>query len=282
MGQFGIGQPVLRFEDPRLLRGEGRFLNDVNLPGQAHAVFVRSPHAHARIRSIDIDGRAGRAGRGRRLHRRRSRAATASAPRQMLARSDRDGSPMFAPQRPRAGRRPRALRRRPGGDGDRRDAGAGEDAAELVEVDYEPLPSVTVDRGHGRARRARGLGRVPRQHLATSSSAATRRRPRRRSRAAAPRRQAPLRDHPRACAVHGAARRARRLRPGRGSLHALCRRAVSRTACATCWPTTSSRCPRAQMRVIARRRRRRLRHQGLAVSRAPPVAVGGAQAAAGR
>ena len=52
MGQFGIGQAVTRFEDPRLLRGEGRFLNDVNLPGQAHAVLVRSPHAHARIRSI--------------------------------------------------------------------------------------------------------------------------------------------------------------------------------------------------------------------------------------
>ena len=52
MGQFGIGQAVTRFEDPRLLRGEGRFLNDVNLPGQAHAVLVRSPHAHARIRPI--------------------------------------------------------------------------------------------------------------------------------------------------------------------------------------------------------------------------------------
>ena len=53
MGQFGIGQSVTRFEDPRLLRGGGRFINDVNLPGQAHAVVVRSMHAHARIRSID-------------------------------------------------------------------------------------------------------------------------------------------------------------------------------------------------------------------------------------
>jgi len=39
MSKYGIGQPVLRFEDPRLLRGQGRFINDVNLPGQAHAVF---------------------------------------------------------------------------------------------------------------------------------------------------------------------------------------------------------------------------------------------------
>lgn len=53
MGQFGIGQAITRFEDPRLLRGGGRFIGDVNLPGQAHAVVVRSMHAHARIRSID-------------------------------------------------------------------------------------------------------------------------------------------------------------------------------------------------------------------------------------
>src|SRR5258707_14797478 len=55
MGQFGIGQPIKRFEDVRLLRGEGRFHGDVNLPNQVHAVLVRSPHAHARIRAIDGD-----------------------------------------------------------------------------------------------------------------------------------------------------------------------------------------------------------------------------------
>ena len=43
MSKYGIGQPVLRFEDPRLLRGQGRYINDVNLPGQAYAVFVRVP-----------------------------------------------------------------------------------------------------------------------------------------------------------------------------------------------------------------------------------------------
>ncbi|MBI1943154.1 MAG: xanthine dehydrogenase family protein molybdopterin-binding subunit [Betaproteobacteria bacterium] len=51
--QFGIGQPVQRFEDPRLLRGEGRFIHDLELPGQVHLVILRSPHAHARIVSID-------------------------------------------------------------------------------------------------------------------------------------------------------------------------------------------------------------------------------------
>src|SRR6202171_6250345 len=49
----GIGQPVRRREDLRLLTGKGRYSDDVNLPGQAYAVMVRSPHAHAMIRSID-------------------------------------------------------------------------------------------------------------------------------------------------------------------------------------------------------------------------------------
>lgn len=48
-----IGEPVRRREDPRLLTGRGRFSDDVNLPGQAYAVMLRSPHAHARIRGID-------------------------------------------------------------------------------------------------------------------------------------------------------------------------------------------------------------------------------------
>ena len=49
----GIGQPVRRREDLRLLTGNGRYSDDVNLPGQAYAVMVRSPHAHALIRGID-------------------------------------------------------------------------------------------------------------------------------------------------------------------------------------------------------------------------------------
>jgi len=53
MIKFGVGQPVTRLEDARLLRGQGRYQDDTNLPGQLHAVFLRSPHAHARIRSIE-------------------------------------------------------------------------------------------------------------------------------------------------------------------------------------------------------------------------------------
>ena len=53
MGPFGIGQPVSRFEDARLLQGGGRYVDDVNVPGQAYAVLLRSPHAHAKIALLD-------------------------------------------------------------------------------------------------------------------------------------------------------------------------------------------------------------------------------------
>ena len=50
---FGIGQPVRRKEDDRLLRGNGRYVPDVKLPGMVYAGIVRSVHAHALIRSVD-------------------------------------------------------------------------------------------------------------------------------------------------------------------------------------------------------------------------------------
>src|SRR5580704_655108 len=53
MVEFGIGQPVPRKEDARLLTGRGRYTPDIVLPNMAFAALVRSPHAHALIRSID-------------------------------------------------------------------------------------------------------------------------------------------------------------------------------------------------------------------------------------
>ncbi len=53
MMNFAVGQPVPRTEDPRLLRGHGNYVDDVNLRDQAYAFMVRSPHAHAQIKSID-------------------------------------------------------------------------------------------------------------------------------------------------------------------------------------------------------------------------------------
>ena len=54
MAKFGIGQSITRREDLRLLTGAGQYVDDLRLPGQVHAVFVRSPHAHARIVSVDV------------------------------------------------------------------------------------------------------------------------------------------------------------------------------------------------------------------------------------
>src|SRR3712207_8904085 len=53
MTATGIGAPVRRKEDQRFVTGQGRYVDDFNRPGQAYAYFLRSPHAHANIRSID-------------------------------------------------------------------------------------------------------------------------------------------------------------------------------------------------------------------------------------
>jgi carbon-monoxide dehydrogenase large subunit len=54
MSSFGIGQPVRRVEDRRFLTGRARYVDDINLPRQAHGALVLSPHAHARIRRVDV------------------------------------------------------------------------------------------------------------------------------------------------------------------------------------------------------------------------------------
>ncbi|HET7638791.1 MAG TPA: hypothetical protein VFK47_08630, partial [Ktedonobacteraceae bacterium] len=59
MGTNWFGKPVQRVEDPRLLRGKGTYVDDISLPGMLHAALLRSPHAHARI--IGIDTAAARA-----------------------------------------------------------------------------------------------------------------------------------------------------------------------------------------------------------------------------
>jgi carbon-monoxide dehydrogenase large subunit len=54
MAKFGIGQAVRRVEDRRFLLGQGRYVDDISLPGQCYGVTVLSPHAHARIKRIDV------------------------------------------------------------------------------------------------------------------------------------------------------------------------------------------------------------------------------------
>jgi carbon-monoxide dehydrogenase large subunit len=53
-----VGAPVRRREDPRLLTGQGRFVDDIHLPGMLHVQFVRATIAHGRITRIDLSARA--------------------------------------------------------------------------------------------------------------------------------------------------------------------------------------------------------------------------------
>ena len=143
MGEFAIGQGVSRFEDPRLIRGGGHYIDDIKLPGMAHGVVLRSPHAHAKIISIDTD--AAKAAPG-------VLAVLTSADVKAAGYSDlpihgglklRDGSPMFRPPYPiLAEGRVRWV-------GDpvafvvAETLAQAMDAAETIAVDFEELPCVT-------------------------------------------------------------------------------------------------------------------------------------------
>ena len=220
MGEFALGQPVPRFEDPRLLRGGGRYVDDMVLPRMVFGHVLRSPHAHARIaRSI----------------RRRAKAAPgvlavltgadweASGWRDLPSASGnrrRDGSPAYRP------RFPALVKDRVRWVGDyvafvvaetRHQAA---DAAELIEVEYEPLPAIVSTEDAAKAGHPAGVGGVPRQHLVCLS----RRRQggdRRRLRRRRAHRQAQIRDQPGDRRDDGAARLDRRLQRRRGPLHDL-------------------------------------------------------------
>src|SRR5262250_2684319 len=142
MGQYGIGQGIKRVEDVRLLRGAGRYLDDVNVPGQAHAVIVRSQHAHARLRAVDA--KAALAAPGVLAVFTGADVSDLGTMTMTLKRKRPDGSPMFA--RPHHGLTKDRVRYV----GDpialvvAETRAQAEDAADLVRIDYEPLPSVTA------------------------------------------------------------------------------------------------------------------------------------------
>ena len=98
--KFALGQAVPRTEDPRLLTGRGRYTDDLVLPRLAHAHVLRSPHAHARIRSIDIRAAQQMPGVLAVLTGKDWASEKFGAPRPVIPRQRRDGSPMFVPLRP--------------------------------------------------------------------------------------------------------------------------------------------------------------------------------------
>ena len=152
MGEFGIGQPVRRFEDRRLLSGLGRFQNDNNLLGQAHAYVLRSPHAHARIDRLDLT--AAKAAPGVQLIMTGNDLVEAKlgAMGVPFQRKRPDGSPMFA--RAHLGLAQGTVRYvgEPVALIVAETLARAKDAAELIEIDYTALPSVTdtADAAEGR------------------------------------------------------------------------------------------------------------------------------------
>ena len=147
----GIGQPVRRKEDLRLVTGKGCYTDDVSLPGQAYAVMVRSPHAHARIRAIGVAAATAAPGvlavlTGRDLvadglqpipHK-----VWSQHPAELIPR-EREGFKTFtAPHYPLPADKVRFV-------GEAvavviaATVAAAKDGAELLEIDYETLPAVT-------------------------------------------------------------------------------------------------------------------------------------------
>ncbi|MCS6931310.1 MAG: xanthine dehydrogenase family protein molybdopterin-binding subunit [Acetobacteraceae bacterium] len=137
---FGIGQPVRRNEDPVLLRGEGRYTDDLFAPRALHAAFVRSQHAHGILRRVDTA--AARAMPGVAAVLTAADLAAYGPIRCTLPLKNADGSPLRSTERPSlAGDRVRFV-------GDpvacilAETRAAAKDAAEAVEVEVEPLPAV--------------------------------------------------------------------------------------------------------------------------------------------
>src|SRR5215472_9782529 len=146
MRSFGIGQPVSRKEDPRFLTGRGRYVADLDLPRQGYAVFLFSPHAHARIRSIAIAAAAGVPGVYAVL-------TGQNWAQDGLGTIDPEVMPedMGGPKGHRTRRPPLAVDHvRYVGERVAVVVAASEnlarDAAELIAVDYEPLPAVLTAR----------------------------------------------------------------------------------------------------------------------------------------
>ena len=148
----GVGQSVRRHEDARLLTGQGRFGDDLSLPGQAVAWVLRSPHAHAEIAAIETAAAAAAPGIVAVLtaaeyladgNRAMPHAPAARSPPD-IALANTDGSSIAVPdQMPLAVDRVRFV-------GEAvalvvaETLDAARDAAELVVVDYRPLPAVTA------------------------------------------------------------------------------------------------------------------------------------------
>ena len=131
-----VGRPLKRTEDPRLVTGRGQYVEDIKLPGLTHLIFLRSPHAHARVTALRTDAArkapgivrvatAGDLGSLGRLPFMATIPGLKQAPCPYLARDvvDSTGVPVAAVVA--------------------ESAVQARDAADLIEVEYEPLPPIS-------------------------------------------------------------------------------------------------------------------------------------------
>jgi carbon-monoxide dehydrogenase large subunit len=142
--KFALGQAVPRTEDPRLLTGRGRYTDDFVLPRLAHAYVLRSPHAHARIRAVNIRAAQQLPGVLAVLTGEDWAAEKFGAPQPTIPRQRRDGSPMFVPPRPALVKNQAMLVGDPVAFVVAETIELAKDAAERIAIEYEPLCSVTA------------------------------------------------------------------------------------------------------------------------------------------
>ena len=143
MQKFGVGQPVPRTEDPKLVRGEGRYTDDLSLPGQAYAAIVRSSHAHGVLKGIDTSAARAMPGvlaiyTGADLQ-----AAGYGGLKCVPPFKNRDGTPMKKPLRPALAVDKVRFVGDPVACVIAETAIQAKEAAEAVVLDIEPLPAVT-------------------------------------------------------------------------------------------------------------------------------------------
>ncbi len=141
--KFGVGQSVSRKEDPKLLTGRGQYSDDIDLPGQAHAIVLRSPIAHGILRRLDPAPALALPGVLAVYTAADISRANYGSPRCKLPLKSADGSPLFAPPRPVL-----AIERvRHVGEAlavvVAETLAAAEDGAERIDLEIEPLPAVT-------------------------------------------------------------------------------------------------------------------------------------------
>ena len=150
----GFGKPVLRKEDARLVSGQGRYSDDFNQPGQAHAQFVRSPHAHARVLRIDVTAARAVSGVIAVLTGKDAEAdGLAPIPHRPVPTNPnefplggRDGSSIFIAPHPVLATDTARFVGEPVAMVIAETAAGAADGADRVVVDYGPLPSVTATR----------------------------------------------------------------------------------------------------------------------------------------